>query len=138
MYDVITVPSGRTALQFLDMNTCDLILLDVDMPTMDGIETLKNIREKENGMIAPVMFLTADKSAKTVIEGANLGIMGYITKPFEFDDLRNRIADVLEKYSSPIGSNEIYDRLLDVLKDLRKKQGTLAIPKIVEILNRMK
>ena len=84
-YEVITILTGRRALKFLYQETVDLVLLDVQMPIMDGIETLRQIRSLENGAGAtlPVVFLTALKDKQTVIEGAKLGIMDYITKPFD-------------------------------------------------------
>ena len=74
-YEVIPVSSGKRAIKFLYIEKVDLILLDVQMPIMDGIETLREIRTQENGITVPVILLTAKKDKETVIEGSKLGIM---------------------------------------------------------------
>ena len=74
-YEVIPMLSGRRAVKYLYREKVDLILLDVQMPIMDGIETLKTIRTQENGVTVPVIFLTTKKDKLTVVEGAKLGIM---------------------------------------------------------------
>ena len=76
-YEVIPMSSGRRAIKFLYTEKVDLILLDVQMPIMDGIETLREIRTQENGITVPVIMLTAKKDKETVIEGSKLGIMDY-------------------------------------------------------------
>ena len=60
-YEVIPMISGRRAIKYLYRENVDLILLDVEMPIMDGIETLKEIRAQENGVTVPVIFLTAKR-----------------------------------------------------------------------------
>ena len=94
-YEVIPMISGRRAIKYLYREQVDLILLDVEMPIMDGIETLKEIRAQENGVTVPVIFLTAKKDKATVIDGAKLGIMDYITKPF---DGGGRIISACDRY----------------------------------------
>lgn len=79
MYEVIAANSGREALAFLERQHFDLILLDVKMPEMDGIETLKFIREKYE---TPVVFMTSDKTLEISKEFAEIGSDDYITKPF--------------------------------------------------------
>ena len=64
-YDIIPMLTGRRAIKYLYRETCDLILLDVQMPIMDGIETLREIRTQENGVDVPVIFLTARRDAQT-------------------------------------------------------------------------
>lgn len=96
-YEVIPMISGRRAVKYLYRDKVDLILLDVQMPIMDGIETLREIRTQPNGTTVPVIFLTSKKDKGTVIEGSKLGIMDFITKPFEADDLQNRIERVFKR-----------------------------------------
>ena len=94
-YNVIAVTSGMRALRYLENNRADLILLDVEMPIMDGIQTLQKIREKQGLSKVPVVFLTARKDGHTVAEGFKLGISDYITKPFEAEEIVERIRRVL-------------------------------------------
>lgn len=111
-YDVVPVISGRRAINFLYRERVDLILLDVQMPIMDGVETLKEIRRLENGVTVPVVFLTARKEKSAVLAGSKLGIMDYILKPFDGDDLIRRIETIFKKLGKiPIETVELVDHL---------------------------
>ena len=79
MYEIIPACSGREALDILAEHSIDLIMLDVKMPDMDGLETLQKIREKYR---MPVVLMTGDKTLDTSSGFAALGCDDYITKPF--------------------------------------------------------
>ena len=79
MYDVETALSGAEALELLDKKHFDLIMLDVNMPEMDGLQTLREIRKKYD---TPVVLMTADLTLDTSTEFAELGCDDYVTKPF--------------------------------------------------------
>jgi len=79
IYEIISATSGKEALEILDQQAFDLILLDVRMPEMDGLELLKIIREK---LTTPVVLMTSDKTLVSSAEFAELGYDEYITKPF--------------------------------------------------------
>lgn len=96
-YEVIAVNSGSRALQYLKSETPDLILLDVQMTSMDGLETLKEIREMKIGPSIPVIMLTAKNDRTTFLESTKLGIYDYIVKPFRADDLHERILKTLKR-----------------------------------------
>ena len=72
-YEVTPVISGEQALQFLQKRIPDLILLDINMPVMDGKETLAKIKENPAWQNIPVIFLTSDESAETEAECLRLG-----------------------------------------------------------------
>ncbi len=136
VYDVIPVNSGRRALKFIYQEKVDLILLDIQMPVMDGIETLKQIREQENGTTVPVIMLTANHNKATVIEGTKLGIMDYIVKPFDGSDLRKRIERALKRRGAlPMDASELYQRIEEIDNCLHNKNHNLAAGKIDEILS---
>lgn len=78
-YEIVSVCSGEDALKALSRQSFDLILLDVKMPGMDGIETLKAIREKYD---TPVVLMTADRDLEAAGAFSDLGCDDYITKPF--------------------------------------------------------
>lgn len=135
-YDVITVNSGARAIRFLNKEKPDLILLDVQMALMDGIETLKEIRTMENGAAIPVIMLTSKKDRDTVIEGTKLGILDYILKPFDTQDLQTRIDRALKKVGTlPVEDKELYDEIIEVQTELQKGNDKNAIMKIDEILS---
>lgn len=79
MYKIVSVRSGREAVEILDKQHFDLIMLDLMMPDMDGLETLKQIRKKHQ---TPVVLMTGDKNLATSTEFAALGCDDYVTKPF--------------------------------------------------------
>lgn len=101
-YDVITVNSGVRALKYLEQAKPDLILLDIQMPQKNGIDTLRAIRAMENRADIPVIMLTGVEDKDSVLESAKLGICDYILKPFHSNDLLKRIRRVFE----PEGQNQ--------------------------------
>jgi len=90
-YSIVTVPSGEKLFGLLDKISPSLILLDIEMPEMNGYEVMKKL--KSNGKTAhiPVIFLTAKIDPASEIEGLSLGAVDYITKPFSRDLLIKRI-----------------------------------------------
>ena len=135
-YEVIPMSSGRRAIKFLYTEKVDLILLDVQMPIMDGIETLREIRTQENGITVPVIMLTAKKDKETVIEGSKLGIMDYIVKPIKSDDLHARIKRALKRRGViPVEGNELRALVKEILEFMRSGKLKGAILKIEEIMN---
>ncbi|MGN0292002.1 MAG: PleD family two-component system response regulator [Lachnospiraceae bacterium] len=134
-YEVVPMLSGRRAIKYLYREKVDLILLDVQMPIMDGIETLKEIRTQENGVTVPVIFLTTKKDKLTVLEGAKLGIMDYITKPVDADELHDRIEKVFKRLGVlPMEEEELYNRLVDILSDIDNNRTKQAVFKMEEVL----
>ncbi|MCM1058519.1 MAG: response regulator [Firmicutes bacterium] len=135
-YEVITVNSGARAIRYLNKEKPDLILLDVQMALMDGIETLREIRTMENGATIPVIMLTAKKDKETVIEGTKLGILDYVVKPFDSQDLHARIDKALKKVGTlPVDEKELYENVKEVEQELQNKNNKNAILKIDEILS---
>ena len=95
-YEVITTSGGAEALKFLEGDTCDLILLDIDMPEMDSFEIMEKIRQNEKWSGIPVIFLTAESDAKTESRCFEAGASDYIVKPFAPIAMRSRISHILE------------------------------------------
>ncbi len=97
-YDVDTAENGRRALALLDGGAApDVVILDVMMPGIDGIETLRRIRERHGAV--PVIMLSVVGKASTIVEAMELGASDYINKPFEEEELQLTLDKVLEKKS---------------------------------------
>ncbi|MBQ8787330.1 MAG: diguanylate cyclase [Oscillospiraceae bacterium] len=96
LYDILSALSGKEALELLLTEVCDLILLDINMPEMDGFEVLEKLREMENCKDIPVIFLTADSDAETETKCFKSGALDFIAKPFVPEVMRSRIGRVLE------------------------------------------
>lgn len=93
-YEVVTASDGNEALQVLQQESPDLVVLDVMMPEMDGFETLRRIRQNST---VPVVMLTARGSDMDKLKGLQSGADDYITKPFNPDELEARIAAILRR-----------------------------------------
>ncbi|MDR3299209.1 MAG: response regulator [Candidatus Accumulibacter sp.] len=81
-YKVLTVPSASKMLEALEWSKPELILLDVDMPEIDGFEAIKILKERPETRNITVIFLTAMNESNNELEGLQLGARDYITKPF--------------------------------------------------------
>ena len=90
-YDVFTLNSGERLLKILEKKTPDMILLDVEMPEMNGYEVIKRLKKDPKTKSIPVAFLTAKGEGENEMEGLSLGAIDYIIKPFSPPLLRKRI-----------------------------------------------
>src|SRR5499425_3836332 len=96
-YDVIDVPDGASALDAIRASAVDLVLLDIRLPGMDGIEVLERIKAVDEGI--EVILVTAVKTVKTAVAAMKLGAFDYVTKPFEEEELLATIRRALQKRS---------------------------------------
>lgn len=134
-YDVIAVNSGSRALQFLKNETPDLILLDIQMTSMDGLETLKEIRAMRGGESIPVIMLTAKNDRTTFLESTKLGIYDYIVKPFQADDLHERILRTLKRAGVlSFQPSELTAEFKKLQRELESENLKGAMLKVEEIL----
>jgi DNA-binding NtrC family response regulator len=95
--NAIGAESGEKALQMLEQNPVDVVMLDVKMPGMDGIQTLREI--KNRFPLIEVVMLTAHASMEAAIEGMELGAFDYLMKPVDIDELLYKIQDAYKKKS---------------------------------------
>ena len=95
-YEIITAKSGKQALVMLNDMIPDLILLDVNMPDMDGYEVFQRIKEMPKVSEVPVIFLTAEFDRQNEIRGFEMGAMDFIKKPFEPQIMKSRIDKILQ------------------------------------------
>lgn len=105
---VSCLKSGKDALQFLQKNKPDLILLDIYMPEMDGFKTLAAIKENAATADIPVVFLSADDDSNVAKRGLEAGGMDFIKKPFEPETLLHCISNTLDRVR--ILANRQYDK----------------------------
>ncbi len=95
-YVVVPVASGEEALTEFGKNAFDVVIADLIMPNMDGMELLQRIREIKNEEVIFLM-ITGHPSINTAVEAINRGADDYITKPFHLEDVKLRISKALEK-----------------------------------------
>ena len=95
-YKVVAVNSGKQAFKYLERHMPDLILLDINMPEIDGFEVMAKLQKDARWSKIPVIFLTADRSAETEIKCFGVGACDYIAKPFEPNIMLSRIRSTIE------------------------------------------
>lgn len=93
--EVIGATSGREALDMMDGNEFDVAVLDVKMPGMDGIETLREMKKKNPMM--EVIMLTGHGSVESGIQGLQLGAYNYVMKPVPLNDLLKQMTQAYER-----------------------------------------
>jgi DNA-binding NtrC family response regulator len=94
---VLSAYSGREALEKLEENAVDVVILDVKMPAMDGIETLREI--KKSHPLVEVIMLTGHATIETAVEGMRLGAFDYLMKPCEIEELLAKVDEAKGKKS---------------------------------------
>jgi DNA-binding NtrC family response regulator len=94
-YRVTPANSGDAAIQALEKESFDVVVLDLKMPGMDGLTTLKEI--KKLGLFTETLILTGHGSIDSALEAIKLGAYDYLTKPCEIDELVNKIEGAWEK-----------------------------------------
>lgn len=93
--DVVTAANGQEGLEKAESERPDLILLDTNMPVMNGHEMLERLRADANLRDIPVIMLTARCEAQDIAAASAHGVSDYVTKPFEFVQLMDKIRGVL-------------------------------------------
>lgn len=90
-YDLVTALDGETALDIVQEEEIDLILLDIMMPNMDGFEVCSRLKENTQTSHIPIIFLSAKDKQQNIQLGFKVGAVDYITKPFHPDELLSRV-----------------------------------------------
>lgn len=98
-YRVETANEGREGLALLKSTLVDLVLLDINMPVMDGMTVLKALREDPTLSKIPVIMLTALDDTKTAMQCLKNGACGYVTKPFNMDQVTQQIRNCITQQS---------------------------------------
>lgn len=109
-YQLFEAFNGKEALQIVEENDIHLVLLDIMMPEMDGIEAMVKIREKSN---VPIILLTAKSEESDKILGLNVGADDYITKPFQPMEVSARVRSQLRRYMQ-LGAGNVKPDVLRV------------------------
>jgi two-component system, chemotaxis family, chemotaxis protein CheY len=93
--EVLEAGNGAEALAEVQKGSLDLILSDINMPVMDGLEFLKSLATMEAAKGVPVVMITTEGSEARVVEALSAGAKGYLRKPFTADQVQERIAPLL-------------------------------------------
>ena len=126
-YTVAAAPSGETALELVACDAPDLILLDVQMPGMDGFEACREIKKNPATAQIPIIFITAKDETTSVVEGFRSGGVDYITKPFQEEEIFIRIETHLKNHRLTRALQEEVDRRRLAEAALEKADQQLSI-----------
>lgn len=112
-FGVLTAFSGHEALSVMEDKNIDVVILDVKMPGMDGIEVLREI--KKNWPLVEVIMLTGHSTTESAVEGMKLGAFDYLLKPCDMDILVNKVlqADKRKKEAEEKISNAKIERIIN-------------------------
>jgi len=94
---VMEAGNGSEALEILRREKVDLVLSDINMPVMDGLEFVRQLRGVENAQGIPVVMITTEGSESHVMEAISCGARGYIRKPFTPDQMKQHVLPLLLK-----------------------------------------
>lgn len=96
-YDTVTAEDGLKGLAAFSERKPDLVVLDGNLPDLDGIEVCRRLRKLPGGAAVPVLMCTVRSAVVSIQDGLDAGVTDYVLKPFEMDDLLERVADALAK-----------------------------------------
>lgn len=96
-YDILTAAWGEDAVRLTSENAPDIVLLDIRLPDIDGYEVCRRIRTQRRTESIPIIFLTERRDRIDKLQGLELGVVDYITKPFDIQELRLRVRNALRR-----------------------------------------
>ncbi|WP_417334271.1 response regulator [Halarcobacter sp.] len=121
-YEVVVSMTGEAALEIIDEEEIDLVLLDIFMPDMDGFEVCEKVYEKHDMYDIPIIFVTASSNDDDIERGFNLGAVDYVTKPFRKVEILSRVKthillkdyknNLEEKVKEEIEKNRLKEKIM--------------------------
>lgn len=121
---------GKSALEYLENNDVDLIILDVFMPYMDGFETLRQIRKKQ--IPVDVIMVTAANEREQLKEGLHLGVVDYLVKPFTFERFKVALDKFIAQVEALKDLDKVNQKNIDFLIDKSRKKANELYPKGIQ------
>jgi diguanylate cyclase (GGDEF)-like protein len=112
-FEIVEAESGLQALALIESQSFDLVMLDVMMPGIDGLETLRRIRKQKSSVLLPVIMVTAKSESDNVVEALNLGANDYVTKPVDFSVAMARVNAQLSRRKAELELLEANRRLTE-------------------------
>lgn len=96
-YIAVSVITGAEAIEACESACPDMVILDINMPDMDGFEVAKHLRSQRQTKDLPIIFLTGNEAREDRLEGLGYGADDYMTKPFDIQELRLRVRNSLAR-----------------------------------------
>jgi two-component system sensor histidine kinase/response regulator len=123
--DVTVAYNGKEALKLVEQFVPDLILLDIMMPEMDGIETCNHLKSNPQTETIPIIFITAKASKEGKLEGLEAGAVDYITKPIDLDE-------TLARVNTQLRLQEMFKENLELQRRLGESRRSAAVGAITQ------
>ncbi len=108
-YQVLTAAWGQEALRISQEQQVDLVVLDIRLPDIDGFEVCRNLRLQRRTQNVPIIFLTEKRDRVDKLHGLEMGVVDYITKPFDIQELKLRVRNALSRASRQNLANPVTD-----------------------------
>lgn len=130
-YDILEAENGREALDIIDRQPVDAVLLDLVMPVMSGVEVLRHMNESGKILHIPVFVVTAENNAELLMEPYKLGAVDVITKPYFINFVQCRVSNMIELYRH---RNDLEDLVKEQVQQLNKMNLSMieALATIIE------
>jgi PleD family two-component response regulator len=106
-YDVLTASWGKEALELVQHHNVALVMLDIRLPDIDGYEVCRQMRLQRRTQNVPIIFLTEKRDRIDKLQGLELGVVDYITKPFDVQELRLRARNAISRVGRTTSSNPV-------------------------------
>ena len=136
-FDVVEAECGLTAIELIEKEPFDLVLLDVMMPGINGIETLKRIRSQKSSSTLPVIMVTAKAGSRDIVEALELGANDYVTKPVDFPVALARVNTQISRRQAEMQVVAVNEKLLKANDELERRVAERT-SKLIEANQRLK
>ena len=136
-FDVIEADNGLLAIDLIAQQEFDVVLLDVMMPGIDGIETLKRIRAQKSASTLPVIMVTAKSESENIVDALNLGANDYVTKPVDFAVALARVNTQIDRKHAEMKAVAANEALRNVNEDLENRVADRT-SRLIEANHRLK
>jgi diguanylate cyclase (GGDEF)-like protein len=136
-FDVVEAECGLTAIELIEKEPFDLVLLDVMMPGINGLETLKRIRSQKSSSTLPVIMVTAKAGSRDIVEALELGANDYVTKPVDFPVALARVNTQISRRQAEMQVVAVNEKLLKANDELEKRVAERT-SKLIEANQRLK
>ncbi len=118
-YEVATAGTGAEALTLAQQGTYHLIMLDIRLPDISGYDICRQLRTQRRTQETPILFLTEKRDRVDKLQGLELGVVDYITKPFDIHELRLRVRNALQRAQTQVHNHRVTDLPHGALVDER-------------------
>ena len=127
-YDVLTAAWGKEAIELGTEGNFALAMLDIRLPDIDGYEICRQFRQNRKTQDLPIIFLTEKRDRVDKLQGLELGVVDYITKPFDIQELRLRVRNAIDRATRQSPANPVTDLPEGALVDEKLKEVLQGAP----------